>query len=216
MSRDFVADAARYYTPGNIAALNFTHPMSFAAWWVTDATASYRTIMGKYGGPTASWIFGSSSSAAVRLHNANEINLGTYPAVGALIHTGAAMTASASPCYVNGVLVGTGAASTYGVVSQAFRIGTRPDNIELWDGRLCDVAIWNIDLNAREFAALAKGISPFLIRPLNLRGYWPLWGTSGTGASPDEIDLSTSRAKATGVGAALAVTRQLMGSPGVL
>lgn len=45
----------------------------------------------------------------------------------------------------------------------------------LWfNGDIAEVGIWNIDLSAAEIAALAKGVSPALIRPQNHIAYLPL------------------------------------------
>ena len=39
----------------------------------------------------------------------------------------------------------------------------------MWfSGDIAEVGIWNVDLSAAEIAALAKGVSPALIRPQNL------------------------------------------------
>lgn len=59
---------------------------------------------------------------------------------------------------------------------QDFRIGNRAPNDTPFDGLIAEVAIWNIALNASEIAALARGVSPLLIRRQNLQGYWPIWG----------------------------------------
>jgi len=47
---------------------------------------------------------------------------------------------------------------------------------EYFNGYLAEVACWSTNLTADEVAALAKGISPWLIRPNYLSAYWPLWG----------------------------------------
>lgn len=47
------------------------------------------------------------------------------------------------------------------------------DNV---DGSFAELAIWNDDLDDAEVAALAKAISPGLIRPGNIRLYMPLLG----------------------------------------
>jgi len=54
------------------------------------------------------------------------------------------------------------------------------------DGDVAEAAIWNVALTDEEVAALAKGFSPLLIRPANLKAYWPL---IRRGASIDNIDL---------------------------
>lgn len=54
-------------------------------------------------------------------------------------------------------------------------IGNRTsDSARCWDGNLAEAAFWNAILTDGEFAALAKGYSPSLIRPQSLTMYCPL------------------------------------------
>ncbi len=53
---------------------------------------------------------------------------------------------------------------------------------------LADVGIWNVALKTEEWAALAAGVSPLLIRPSALVGYWPLHGRA-----TDEEDWAGGR-----------------------
>jgi hypothetical protein len=43
-------------------------------------------------------------------------------------------------------------------------------------GRIAEVGIWDVALDAAEVAALGKGVAPPLIRPQSLIAYWPLFG----------------------------------------
>lgn len=54
-------------------------------------------------------------------------------------------------------------------------------------GGLAEVGFWNIDLDTSEISALAKGISPLLIRPQNLVAYWPLIREGAAGVYRDII-----------------------------
>lgn len=42
------------------------------------------------------------------------------------------------------------------------------------DGLICEIAVWNVVLNAGEWLALGRRVSPLLIRPSALVLYWPL------------------------------------------
>jgi len=46
-------------------------------------------------------------------------------------------------------------------------------------GGTAEAAIWDAALTDAEILALAQGDSPLLVRPENLRGYWPLGGEFG-------------------------------------
>ena len=56
------------------------------------------------------------------------------------------------------------------------------------DAKVAEVAVWNVALTAAEIAALAKGFSPWLVRPQSLRFYAPMIGRY----SP-EIDIIGAR-----------------------
>jgi hypothetical protein len=53
------------------------------------------------------------------------------------------------------------------------------------DGRIAEVAVWNVALTANEILALALGLRAYMVRPLSIAGYWPMDGL----VSP-EPDLS--------------------------
>lgn len=64
------------------------------------------------------------------------------------------------------------ATPSYGAAG-VWTFGNRGDGARNWDGQLAEVAIWDVILTDDEFAALAKGVSPALIRPQSLKEYLP-------------------------------------------
>lgn len=59
--------------------------------------------------------------------------------------------------------------------AQPIRMGVFIDTFWTnYTGIFGELGIWNVALDAVEWAALAKGVSPLLIRPQGLVGYWPL------------------------------------------
>lgn len=44
------------------------------------------------------------------------------------------------------------------------------------DSTIADYGLWNVELTADELASLSAGVSPLLIRPSALVGYWPMLG----------------------------------------
>lgn len=86
-----------------------------------------------------------------------------------------------------------GVGGTIGTTSRSFPttldgiwMGVLPEStfIEPAEGRLAEVGVWNVALTDAEIASLASGVSPLMVRPQNLVGYWPLY-TSG--AEPDWV-----------------------------
>lgn len=90
--------------------------------------------------------------------------------------------------YLNGSSSeGTNTTAATPVSMTTTAIGVHTSGVNPFNGRIGEVGIWNVALTAPEIDALARGVSPRLIRPGNLKGYWPVWGA----ASP-EPDLSGS------------------------
>ncbi len=60
-------------------------------------------------------------------------------------------------------------------------IGIRRGNssqVSPFDGRICEVGIWNAILTQAEIDALANGVSPLRVRLADLLHYWPVYGRS--------------------------------------
>lgn len=87
-------------------------------------------------------------------------------------------SASSRAAFIDGGNKGTNATSTTpsGIVSTA--IGQASFNA---GGSIADVAIWNVALSDAEVLALARGMSPMLVRPSALVAYWPLSNIASQG-----------------------------------
>lgn len=44
------------------------------------------------------------------------------------------------------------------------------------NGTFAEAAVWGVHLQDSQIAALARGVSPWLMQPADLYNYWPLWG----------------------------------------
>jgi len=76
-------------------------------------------------------------------------------------------------------------------------IGSRRNNSttdEYYNGKIAEVAIWNVSLEDSDFISMSKGISCTLVRPQNLVFYAPL--------IRDIVDLTTSKLALTNNGGA--------------
>lgn len=162
-------------------------PLTLACWFnsdsatanqtlvsITNAGGQERFILRASGAVTgdpiqAISVAGNNSSAA---DSATGYSANTW-------HHAAAVFASATSrvAYIDGVggtaettsrTVGTLTTTRIGVTVGA---GVRT---QYMNGRLAEVAVWNVALDAAEIAALADGYRPSLIRPDSLRMYVPL------------------------------------------
>ena len=79
--------------------------------------------------------------------------------------------------YVNGASEATNTTNTSLDMSGAdnFYIG-RDRTGKYFDGAIAEAAAYSVSLSASEIASLAAGVSPLLVNPDALIGYWPLGG----------------------------------------
>ncbi|KKM87088.1 hypothetical protein LCGC14_1272450 [marine sediment metagenome] len=54
-------------------------------------------------------------------------------------------------------------------------------------GRIAELGIWNINLSTEEMEALAKGVSPLLVRPKYLVAYYPLFKDNASSMWNDRV-----------------------------
>lgn len=102
-------------------------------------------------------------------------------------HAGVSWISSTErPVWLDGVNEVTDTDSESPAGLDSITIGAAGDSSpgDYFDGDICEVGLWDVELTAAEWALLAAGYSPLLVRPAALVYYWPLVGRS----SP-EIDL---------------------------
>ena len=132
---------------------------------------------------------------------------GTYT-VGAWLHacgTGASSTSRA--CYRDGANKGTNTTANTpdGLDNTSFGLLRRTATALIYDGDLCEGALWSADLTDGETLALGNGVHPCVIRRSSLAGYWPIYGA----ASP-EPDWSGSGNNLTVTGTTITASSRSM------
>jgi hypothetical protein len=200
MARDFPGSNSNYLSITNPAGtLDITGTaLTIAAWVRVDAFASAsRAIASKYGSGTGDNQYilyvNSSGKLVCEVGDSGGVDRATGATTvttSAWLHTVGrknGVGASALQVFLNGVTDAT-ASSNRSIqdTTDNFVIGNGQANAFPFDGRIAEVALWNVALTAAEIAALAKGVSPLLVRPKNLAAYYPLWGVGAAG----EPDLS--------------------------
>ena len=114
---------------------------------------------------------------------------------GVWIHAGGTWDNATLRIFRNGTSVANGSP---GVSPTATPAGTRvfsgstwyrPNNISE-NGKIAEVAVWNVALSPAEMAVLAKGVSPTMMRRTALKHYTPVWGIGSP--EPDYSGNSTN------------------------
>lgn len=202
MSRDFPGSGSNYLDAGDTAAIDITGTaLSIHAWIRADSFPGTPRIAGKWGGTAGvrQYLLDIQTGDQIRAFVADAggndaangttvLSTGVWYAVG-LRKNGTG--AGALEALLNGVVDGTTTSNrSIQNTATSLVIGNDASNGGPFDGLIAEVGIWNIALSTSEFLALARGISPQLIRPASLKGYWPLYGTgsperdySGNGVS---------------------------------
>jgi len=189
MSRDFPGTNSNYLDAGDVAAIDITGTaLTVHAWIRPDALSGVPRIVGKWGATLGvrQYLLDIQTGGQVRAFVADAggndpangvtvLSIGVWQAV-ALRKNGTG--GDALQAFLNGVLDGTVTSNrSIQNTTSGLRFGNDVGNANPFDGLIAEVGIWDVALTDAEIASLAKGFSPLLVRPQNLKGYWPLWGT---------------------------------------
>ena len=206
MSRAFVAASSQYVEYAG--AVVTAYPLTFSCWiWPTIAAQTIMSIadstnankrqalaMSAAGAINMTSHNGSTSTSATTTANAtaNEWN-----------HVAGIVTSGTNRAsYLNGGNKGTDTTNIgMGTGHNRTTVGRRSNSTPAayFDGRIAEVAVWNVALTDDEVRSLANRVCPLDLRPTALVGYWPLLGLH----SP-EIDFSSGRNAMTVTGATAA------------
>lgn len=193
MSRDLPGVATNNIQIGDVSPIDITGTALTIAFWiqvdtfpaasilvdkgngVSTSGKQYETYLGG-GGTKLSFECGDSGGVDT-VNGATSLSAGVWHHCTAVKNgTGA----GAMKVYLDGVQDGS-ATSNRSIQNTGELLYFGRRNIDDWpfNGRIAEVAIWNVSLGAEEAAALAKGVSPLLVRPgSGLKAYWPLYGVA--------------------------------------
>jgi hypothetical protein len=162
-------------------------PLTLACWFNSDsATANQTLISITNAGGQERFILqagGAQTGDPVRAitvagNNGSSADSATGYSANTWHHAAAVFASTTSrTAYIDGVGGTAETTSRTPGTLTATRIGVTVaggNRAQYMNGRLAEVAAWNVALDAAELAALAKGFRPSLIRPASLRLYVPL------------------------------------------
>jgi len=183
MSRDIQANPANYLSAGDVPSVDLTgNAQTLAAWVRPDTTSGFTLALAKDNGAFGGcqYILGINGNVGYFQigYASNQIGLQGSIGISAGVWTHILGIQFGGGLYIftNGVANGSVSAGFLPQnTASPFLIGKR-DNGSSFDGLIADAAIWDINLTQEELNALAKGVSPAMIRRPNLKGYWPLLG----------------------------------------
>ncbi len=205
MARDFSGSTSNFLSIGDVSAIDITGTaLTVSAWVFPDNFADFRSVAVKAtstGLNTRQYgIYLAQTTGVATFLVGDAAGQDTIATPGAVSTAGWSHVAgrkngtgvTALSIFLNGV--GTSGTSNKTIQNRAdsLNIGRFSDALLPFDGRIAEVAIWNLALTDTEIGYLADGASPLTIQAANLKGYWPIYGL----ASP-EPDRSGSGNNAT-------------------
>lgn len=172
------------------AAVVTAKPCTYSAWFRSTSASAAQMLVSNNNGATSNGInlevFGGNVGMFTNTGNQEAVSTTAYSANVWNHAAGVYASDDSLIAYLNG----GGKATDFGPA--ATPSGINACNIGVWvttepfGGDLAEVAIWSAVLTDQEILALARGLSPFAVRPASLVSYVPIWGLH----SP-EIDLKT-------------------------
>ena len=167
-----------------------TYPLAFVAWVRPDARGAQHAVASDSGSGSSKQIsLGCSGSGRflAGMKGGNAVSSSGHYSNGNTewFHlVGAFVASNDYRLYVNGTLDATQTANNNipdFADSNRFYIGTGVSSgtniaAKTWEGSLAEVAAYSAELTTDEIETLAAGVSPLMVRPDSLAGYWPLGG----------------------------------------
>jgi hypothetical protein len=200
VARAFAAASSQYLS--NASAVLSGVPLTMACWFKANDVSSPRCLMiltkGSGGSPNGYfmlWLRGDVGGDPVQFRVGTDI---VYDATTTTSYTsgdwhhacGVASSATARQVYLNGggkdANPPTNSLTPSGINTTVIGAYWNSSGTKLYytDGLIAEAGIWNTALTDDEVASLAKGFCPLLVRPQNLKAYWPL-----IGAYSPELDV---------------------------
>lgn len=180
MARDF--DGTTQYGSYTAGVPVSGVPLTICCRFAPDTITDFRSIVALTDGGGGEFFMLGTDSDALRaiaasgFSEAQAYASGTFAASG--WHTGVAVFASSTSrtCYLDGDTSSTAETTsmTPGTMSQTNLSHLLTGN--LFDGDVCDVAIYNVAWSTADVTQFHNGYSPLFIRPSGLVAYWPIIG----------------------------------------
>jgi len=176
---------------GAVAAADLGPSFTISFWTQVDGLGNSRFV-DRWGNQYLISFSGGSWLCALQAGGTMTIGAAPAPAIGTKYHFCFAHKNETlgTRTYVNGNKSAITWGANPGQSGGSLYFGANPGG-EPMDGRLGHIAMWkgtDAALSDAEVLALTKGVSPLLIRPKLICGYWPLWGLG-----PVEVDLSGNK-----------------------
>lgn len=178
MARTIASSGNKWLT--RAADVVTAYPLSMAC-WARPTTNALSALISISDGSTSYWALAlNGSGGATAILNtgggSSQLDQGSS-STGVWNHFGLNWSSGGRKVSFNGTLNSQTAAQGSPGGLDRTQVGTLWSGGALvYNGDIAEAAIWNALLDDAEFAVLAAGVSPLLVRPSALVAYWPLLG----------------------------------------
>ena len=191
MSLDFPGAVTDYGEVGS--AVVSPTLLTFSCWASFDSLSGNQTLMGVYHtSSTGNAAYLSTVGSAISIYSADGAFSGSQSSSGVLstgewCHVlGVVRSASNRQIYLDGTSAAAANTASRTPSVNVTGIGVYRSGASLTagiNGKLADVAVYDVALADDEIAALASGVRPSKVRPGSLVEYWPMNGADYVGKS---------------------------------
>lgn len=163
------------------------YPLTVSAWVYPTNTNTYKEVISIVDKDDPNqWLvrLAMSNTAVVSLfardsatNDGQAVSTTTYSA-NTWHHIAGTLTASGRAAFLNGANKGTNAVAKAPTGIDRIAIGRAGDSTpsDPFQGRIAEVAVWNVELSDGEIASLARRVSPKKVRPQSLVLHYSLFG----------------------------------------
>ena len=194
MARTFVSASANYLQASSTPVTGA--PLTMACWFQRASAASFDVFtLNQAGTNNEGFRLLISTTQMVASARAGSIEnqsaIASVPSTNTWCHYAGVFASSTSrTVYKDGVAgtTNTGSATPASLNRVTLGAFVGSTTVNPLNGDAAEFGLWNVALTAEDIATLADGVSPLLVRPDALVGYWPVMGRT----SP-EVDIIGER-----------------------
>lgn len=176
MARAFASASSQYFTGTHAPVSAF--PFTVSLWAKSSTTSGVQSLFSFGNAGQSNRLILYQSKAQIQSFGGPDVRVAAavnYSTTAWFNVIGEWASDTSRTVYYNGGNSGTTATSRAIGTVTTLQIGNTTSINEYMNGSIAEVGMWNVTLTDAEKVSLAAGVSPLMVRPKSLVGYWPLF-----------------------------------------